>query len=459
MDAMGNARETTASNMQALLLWATGVQADAIPRHVLQKAVGVLSDNMAAMIGAREEPEVARFHRRAIERSRLAESTLWRGGCARVERESAAVANALAGSWLELDEGYRPTACHGGLYVLPALLAHAESASLSLREVLRAIVLGYEIVTRVARAWTSPRLTMQAHGRYAAVGAAAGLGVAMRLDAATLSAALGAAATLIGPAPRNHLEQGVLIRNAWAASGAWNGMMAVEWAACGIGGLAHSFHDVYATVLGGQPHPGRLVERLGDEWSILDGYTKLYACCQHLHAAVEAAIGLYEAGLDAEGIDSVGVDCHPLALAFVNAAPATTLGAKFSMPHAVAAALTLGQGGSAAFSTRSLADPRIARLRPLVVLREWTGPLTPPHDRPARVSVKLRSGQTASAECRSALGGPDRPLPQDAWKDKMRALAQPAYPRIVGLFSELAAVDERRLAQTWAQIAHEITRP
>ena len=98
---------------------------------------------------------------------------------------------------------------------------------------------------------------MQAHGRYAAVGAAAALGVAMRLDAATLSSVLGAAATPIGPAPRNHLEQGVLIRNAWAASGAWNGIMAVEWAVCGTGGLPHFFHDVYVTVLGGEPHPSR----------------------------------------------------------------------------------------------------------------------------------------------------------------------------------------------------------
>src|SRR3546814_10040573 len=69
-------------------------------------------------------------------------------------------------------------------------------------------------------------------------------------------------------------------------------------------------------------------------------------------------ICLQESGLNAQEIDSITVECHPLALAFSNAAPATTLGAKFSMPHAVAAALALGQGGAAAFSTNSLADPR-----------------------------------------------------------------------------------------------------
>ena len=34
---------------------------------------------------------------------------------------------AVAADWLELDEGYRAVPCHAGLYVVPALLAEAET--------------------------------------------------------------------------------------------------------------------------------------------------------------------------------------------------------------------------------------------------------------------------------------------------------------------------------------------
>ena len=197
-----------------------------------------MADDLAAIVGARDEPEVAAFHARALGRARLAEATVFRGGRRRTDRLSAAVANAVAADWLELDEGYRMAPCHAGLYVLPALLAEAEASNLPFREMLRALVLGYEIATRVARAWTPRAMNMQSHGRYSAVGAAAGVALARGADARLLVAALGTAVTLTGPSPRNHLAEGILARNVWPAAGAWSGSMAVDWAECGIAGAA-----------------------------------------------------------------------------------------------------------------------------------------------------------------------------------------------------------------------------
>ena len=459
---MNAIRDACDDGVQALARWASAVEIDAIPPAVLHKAARIMADDLAAMIGARDEPEVACLHQQMLARVRPAEATVWRGGSARTDRISAAVANAVAADWLELDEGYRPTPCHAGLYVLPALLAQAEATDLDCADVLRALVLGYEVVTRVARSWTAAAMTMQSHGRYGAVGAAAGVGLAARLEPEQLVAALGGAATLIGPAPRNHLAEGALIRNVWPASGAWNGMMAVEWAGCGIGGIAAAFYDVYSTVLGGQAHPERLTEGLGENWAVLDSYTKIYACCQHLHSAVEAAIELrtLHPEVAASGaIASVSVETHALALPLVNAEPPTPLGAKFSMPHAVAAALTRGDAGSAAFDARSLGDPVICALRDRISTAAWTPSMPPPNDRPARVTVRLHDGSVFEAECTSARGGADRPLPPDVWADKMRALAEPVYPGIVGVFDELVQGDRRRLEQPWRSIVQEICRP
>jgi 2-methylcitrate dehydratase PrpD len=383
---------------------------------------------------------------------------VFRGGRRRTDRVSAAVANAVAADWLELDEGYRVTPCHAGLYVLPALLAESETRNLAFGEMLRALILGYEIVTRVARAWTPRAMNMQSHGRYSAIGAAAAVALARGMDADRLVAALGTAVTLTGPSPRNHLAEGILARNVWPASGAWSGSMAVEWAECGIAGAPGAFFDVYSTVLGGEAHPQRLVEELGKRWAVEDGYTKIYACCQHLHSAVEATVAMRERVLALGSFDAIAevrVETHALALPLVNLRPETTLGAKFSMPHAIAAAIVTGSGGAEAFAAGTLAEPAIGRLRARVRVAPWTGRLDPPNDRPARVTVEFRDGGTVEAECLSAAGGPDRPLPPETVFAKVTALASPVYPKMRSIFESLAALPAVRMQSGWADIVRE----
>src|SRR5215207_6935949 len=137
---MDDVREECVRETRTLATWAAGVRYEDIPRPVLERAVRVLADDLAAMIGARGEPEVKDFHERTLARAQIAEATVFRGGRPRTDQLSAAVANAVAADWLELDEGYRPTPCHAGLYVVPSLLAECEARDVALRDMLRALV-------------------------------------------------------------------------------------------------------------------------------------------------------------------------------------------------------------------------------------------------------------------------------------------------------------------------------
>lgn len=457
---MSSARDEVISGVERLGAWITSVRLEDIPRPILERAVRVLADDVGAIVGARDEPEVARFHTRTLAAAGIAEATVFRGGRARVDRRSAAVANGLAADWLELDEGYRVTPCHAGLYVLPALLAEAEASDLAFGRMLRALVLGYEFVTRIARSWTPGALSMQSHGRYGAIGAAAGVALARGADARLFLDAVCTAVTLTGPSPRTHLADGVLARNVWPAAGAWNGFMAVEWAECGIAGAPAAFFDVYSTVLGGTAHPQRLDAGLGERWSMEDGYTKVYACCQHLHSAVEAVLDMRPAllrGARLEDIVSVTVHTHALAMPLMNERPHTTLGAKFSMPHAVAAALVTGSGGADAFAATTLEVPALDALRRRVRVAPYAPELPAPNDRPARVRVTLSGGRSMTGECLSAQGGPDRPLPPETVWHKLEALASPVYPRMRRTFQELGGLAPARLGQGWKSIVTELT--
>ena len=456
---MNELRQETADALNRLASWAVATTPVDIPGHVLQRAARVLADDLAAIVGARAEPEIMAFHERVLAKPREPEATVFRGGRARTDRLSAAIANAVAADWIELDEGYRPTPCHAGLYVIPALIAEAESVDLPASEMLRALVLSYEITTRLARAWKLRADIVQPHGRFAAVGAAAGVGLARGLDAGVFAQALGTAVTLTGLSPRTHLAEGTLSRNVWPAAGAWSGMMAVEWAQCGIGGATTAFYDGYSDLLLGTVQPQILDHALGEQWAILDGYTKIYACCQHLHSAVEAAIELHGEILDhatLEDIEAVTVATHPLALPLQDTQPATTLGAKFSMPHAVAAAIAMGSAGANAFASSTLGDARLQQLKDKVRIEPFMPALPPPNDRPARVTVRLRDGRTFSRECLSAQGGPDRPLGAETVFGKVESLAGPVYPAMRRVLEALHENPGARQGRGWSAIVVEM---
>jgi 2-methylcitrate dehydratase PrpD len=457
-------RADSEARITALFDWAYALGPDGVPDEVKRRAVLVLFDDLAAMVGAAAEPE---FQRALPTLSGAAcmggtpEATLIPLPGVRTDCRSAALINAVATNWLELDEGYRTTPCHAGLYLLPALLADAEATGASVDEVLCSIAVGYEIVTRIARAYAQRPMVMQSHGRYGAVGAAAAVALNRKLSAHGALEAVSAAVTLIGPSPRNHLALGALVRNVWAGMGAQAGMMAVDLAAGGITGTPGSFHDVYCTVLHGIYRGEFLTQELGQSWAILDGYTKMYACCQHLHAAVEAVLQIRGEALDKgfEQLATIEVETHELALPLDNPHPRTSLAAKFSMSHAVAAALVNGNGGAQAFASTTLADPQVSRLRERVSMIRWPGELPEaPNDRPTRVYLDFKDGTRLEALTLSARGGPDRPYDESERLDKIAGLSRAMYPGLRPMADTLLALPAQRLRQPWREVIAEFTR-
>jgi len=442
------------------LEWAHRVEWTDVSSVARRRTVLVLADDLAAAFSAVDEPQVAAVRARTLAAGVGGPASLLAAGRPRVPVLQAATGNGLAMGWNELDEGYRKAVCHAGLYVLPALLACAEAENASVQELLRALLLGYETVTRVARGFRFASMTMHPHALLSPVGAAAGVGFLRRLPVGELLSAISGAATLGMAGPFNHALQGVLARNTWAAQAAASGLSALEWAHCGIGGQASSLHDVYVSALGASNvdlspfEPGAV-----DGWAVESGYHKMNASCQYTHSAIEAVQALLAEHPTLKGgeeLVDIAVEAHPLGYALDDTRPATTLGAKFSLPHAVAAALVRGDGGVASFDAVSLTDPRIARLRditrllPFPELRPW------PEDRPSRVTVTDRSGTRFEALCWSAQGGPDRPFSEDALWAKVEALSRPHAPGFVRAMREMASRAQsgdgaRTLAGSWSE--------
>jgi len=442
-------RDQAAQGVEQLVTWAAGVRLGDIPDAARGRMALIIGDDIAAILSAQNEPEVLAFHERLVKNSALQKATLLRKGAPQVDVLSAALGNGLAAAWNEMDEGYRKSPCHAGIYLLPALFAVAEEDGLAAGEVMRAAVAGYEITARFARTWRSIMPPLHPHGIFNAVGAAAAVGLARKLDAGKLLLAVTGASTMVSPGPYNHAIQGALVRNAWAAAGAQTGILSVELARAGIGGFASSPFDVYAGGFRADTDVGELTAALGTEWAVCDGYHKLYACCQYAHASLDALGELFRRRPELKGgeaIESITVETDPRGLTLDNYRPATTLAGKFSLPHAVAAAAVYGDAGVEAFSSASLSDPRVARLRATVSLKPHPDVRPWPNDRPGRVTLALKGGERVSAERASARGGPDQPFGEEEIAAKIRALSAASAP---GLLKAISRVDPEMPFRDW----------
>jgi 2-methylcitrate dehydratase PrpD len=444
---------------ETLVHWAVNLGLEDIPDPILRKAVLVIGDELGAMAAARKEPEVICIRKQLLRSAGISEATVFLGGQQQTDRCSAAAVNAAAANWCELDEGYRKTACHGGLYALPALLAEAESENASFGEVLRALVVSYEIVTRVARAWKFPSISLHPHALFASLGAAAAVASIRQLDSHYFINALMSAATLINVGPYNHAVKGALIENMWAACAARNGLHSVDWAQCGVAGLKSSLHEVYSVSLGGELNAGAFSKKLGKEWAIADGYHKRFACCQYAHSAVEAAIEVLSdmpAGKDFKDIKNIVVETHELGLTLDNYSPQSSLAARFSLPHIIAATLYFKHAEVEAFGAETLKNSEIEKLRKLIVLKKFEPQKPWPQDRPARVTVDLHGGDSLSAECLSAKGGPDQPFSEEEILLKLSTLTKDIYPAMAPIVGELLTLDEKFIRAPWPKLVADL---
>jgi 2-methylcitrate dehydratase PrpD len=235
-------------------------------------------------------------------------------------------------------------------------------------------------------------------------------------------------------------------------------MRSADWALCGIGGSASTPYSTYTELLGQPPQPSVLTAELGGSWAITQGYHKIHGCCQSTHSAVEAVLlARKRLARDDAYRDFERIELETHRPGMTNKAPSTTLAARFSFEHVVAAAAVYGHAGVEAFSTEALSDPDVARLRDRTDVRQYEPALPRPHDRPARVTFHFKDGSTLTSECLSARGGPDQPFDEQVIFDKVAGITADVYPRFMDTVQALAALEPKRLAGRWRATATELT--
>ena len=354
------------------------------------------------------------------------------GAEARLSAPNAALVNGANTHGLDFDDGTTQGSAHPSGAVFPAVLAAAEQHGSGPREVVAAVVAGYDVMVRIAAAMHPVTAKRGFHNTALAgvFGAAAGVSRLLKLDAGQANHALGLAGSFAGGI-RQYLDDGAEVKRIHPGKAARDGLLCAEFARRGITGPGkvlegrYGFADTHA---GGEFKWARLFDGLGSRWEIEGVYYKPYPCCRHYHSAIDGILALREQHAIRPqdvasvrlGLYSVGVHGHD------HRHCDNLLDAQMSAPVGAALALADGEVAAHRFLPESLARPEVRRLVDLAETRvDDECERLYPARRSGAVEIGLADGRKFAARVLDPKGEGENPMTDADLERKLVANCEP----------------------------------
>jgi len=429
---MADIKSAVAEATARLAEFVAVTQYEDIPVAVRERAKLVVADTLGVTLLASQEPEMQRLY------SRLPAgkgAVLFRPGFPQADPATAAFANATATCFLELDEGIRPTA-HPALHTLPVALALAQSLRRSGAEYLTAMILGYEVISRIQWACRL-RKPVHPHGNLGHPAAVASVGKLSRWSAEEIRQGMNMSASLASGTSFMACLAGATVRNSFpgvTAQVAFTVKMLVE---SGFTGYDEALGETFGEILAEDFNPEVLTRGLGERWYLLEGYSKFHAACAQIHTVLDAVAEAVGAALHRgsyppmpapvrprpEEIREVRVRIAERSLRLAVQARPNQLSAKFSFQYGVAAYLVRGNSGPESFKAEAIADRRVWDLATRVVVSgdpalsaRW------PEEAASEVEIELEDGRLLRGSCINPFGTPSNPATAEDLLAKFRYL-------------------------------------
>lgn len=359
---------------------------------------------------------------------------------------AAALYNGTAAHAAEVDDSFRDAMYHPGAATIAAALAASQDAGASGLDFLRALVLGYEVSTRIGVVMGRPHYRFWHNtGTVGSFGAAAAAAGAMGLEGLPFAHALATAATFTAGL-QQAFRMDSMSKPLHAGRAAEAGLLAAQLAARGVTGSLDILDGEagLGQAMSDGPDWTHVGDTLGRDFHITRLTFKNHIGCGHTFAAIDAALALREQhGLKAQDIEQVRVETYKPALDIAcYRRPESANEARFSMHYVVATALARGSVRLAAYEPEQLADPNIrALIERIEVHVDPAIDRSFPGRRSARVEVLTRSGARLVHMQPDRKGDPELPLSDRELEDKFLELVSP----VVGAESARAM-----LARLWS---------
>ncbi len=409
---------------------------DDVPGSVQQQTKLVLLDTLGVILAGAERPEVRRLREQLGSGSG---ATVYAPGFPSHDARTAALLNGIAGRSIELCEGLRLVSGQAAMQVLPAVLAVGEQARSSGRDMLTALLLGYDVAARLAGGFT-PRPLAHQNGQVSLLAAAAAGARLRGLDASGISRAMRIATTLLLTPSYTNAVAGATALNVAGGMSGFAGALAAELALAGFEAQGDAIEQALGQLVGERFALGGLLDDLGSTWHIERNYFRLYACCNPIHPALDCLQqALAELQPRPDEIAHIDFATYRFASVMRNPDPPNFFASKYSLPHAAATMAVRGHAGHTALDDSAVHDPAIVALRHRVTVTEDPAmSAMVPRLRPARVTVALTDGRSATHACDSHRGDFHQPFAEVELRNKFRELAGTALTQEGVILTEQA---------------------
>jgi 2-methylcitrate dehydratase PrpD len=398
----------------------------AMPGEVLHHAKRAVIDWHAALFPGAVMPPAILLERALAGELDRGDARLALGR--RATTRAAALINGTAAHAAEVDDIFRDGIYHPGAPTIAAALAQASGASGE--RFLRAVIVGYEISTRIGA------LMGRAHYKYwhntgtiGCFGACAAAAELLGLDAARFAHALATVATF-SAGLQQAFRMDSMSKPLHAGRAAEAGITAALAAREGVTGSLDIFEGDagYGRAMGDGPDWERALAALGKDFHITRMTFKNHACCGHTFAAIDGALALQKRmRVAVKDIERVRVATYKAGLEVAHyEEPRTPAEARFSMKYVVASALAHGSVRLAAFEPKRLDDAATRDLmRRIDVELDRELDATFPSQRAARVAIAARDGRREELLQPTRVGDPDLPFSDRQLEEKYLELAGP----------------------------------
>ena len=370
---------------------------------------------------------------------------------------NAALANGMFGHADETDDFHPFTKAHPGCSVVPAALAMGEREGSSGEELLRAIVLGYDLCCRFLVA-LRPALVRANHrsaeGYSSTFGAAAAAASLASFDELRMRYAISYAVQQVSGVwswVRNveHIEKAF----DFSGMGARNGVAAATMIQAGFTGVRDALEGERNVLdaLSGNPAPEEMVADLGSRFYVEETAIKTYPVGYPIQSPLAAFFAMRDQyGLEVDEIEHMLIRLPEDGARIVNNRDMPDVNCQ----HIMAVAMIDGFiDFENSHSFERMSDPAVVAARNRIELVADPDLMVLEAPRSGFVEVTTRDGRTVNLFVSHAPGTPESPLTTEQVDAKARALMAPILgsdktERLIELVHDIENVDNVRVLRS-----------
>ena len=405
-----------------------------LPENVVQKTKELILDQLGCQLAGSTLPWTRPAYEYVADgKGGRQESTVIHYGL-RTSAQDAAFVNASFGHGTMGDDTDSICHAHFGSIIIPAALALGEREGITGRELIKAVVVGYEVSSRIgAAAPLAEARGFHPGPIFGPFGVAACTGVIVGFNENQILDAIGIAGSHASGL-MEYSRSGGTVNRLHSSIAAYGGMRAAFLAQKGVKGPSTILEGErgFLRAYSGESILNETTQGLGERYRVLLIELKAYCCCGTLPATLDA-VSKIKAKHDfhPDDVEEIIVYATPLTFGLTGLVkePEDVTSAQFSGSFGIALRLVKGGNGFREYSEENLRDPDVLALarKTRFILDEEVGKL-PESDNPARVLIKLTNGNVYEETVAAGRGSILNPMEQEEVYQKFRGFAHAVLP-------------------------------